>query len=373
MSIQILNILFIIYNILTLASSSIMTYVMGVSIPHFATLNFLFVLFLLFNISSLFFIQAVTKKQLTARLKLKIERFIYATIMLAASWSTVISTLNQSTYKHLLLYTFTIVFCAAFFILHARMFTFVVLLTSLALMVTILLTDLSVIKIVSMILYIVTLDAMAIVLSQITYQTSKRSYEANEKLRQQYEINETLTKKLEYEASYDLLTQMYNRRGFHHYMERLKEISSKKTAITWVIIDIDYFKQYNDYYGHAKGDTVLKSVSSAIVKVSDECGLIPARWGGEEFIAVGQIGDEQEVHHFGQRVMEEVTSLNIPHVQSEIADCVTVSIGSAKVYCDEAFDMAISFELADQALYEAKQMGRNRHIHRDACKQQMTK
>jgi diguanylate cyclase (GGDEF)-like protein len=216
---------------------------------------------------------------------------------------------------------------------------------------------------ISIILFIITLDVMAIVLAKITYQTSQRSYEANEKLRQQYEINQELTKKLEYEANYDLLTQMYNRRGFNGYLKHLTTVSSNKRAITTVIIDIDYFKQYNDFYGHAKGDTVLKLVASAIIKVSDTFGFIPARWGGEEFIAVGQLDKEEDIYAFGQQLIEEVAQLKLSHIQSDIASNVTVSLGSATVCCEEDYTISASFELADQALYQAKGEGRNRHIH----------
>lgn len=362
-SIQFLNILFIIYNALTLASSSFVTYKMGITIPHFAILNLLFGLFMLFNIGSLLLIKYCIKKNKVDDYTARLERFIYFTIILATSWSTVISTLNQSTYKHLLVYTFTIVFCAAFFIIRARLFAYVVLFTSLALAGTILVSNLPLFNVVSLGLFLISLDVMTIVLAMMTYQTSKRSYDANTKLRQQYEINEELTKKLQFEAHYDVLTHMFNRRGFNQYIEKMSQFKTSRHTVAMVLIDIDYFKQYNDFYGHAKGDIVIKQVATVIMKVADEYGFITARWGGEEFIAIAQCDNEEEVKAFCAQLMEEVNHLRLPHSQSDVADYLTISVGSTIIHCNAVDNMKLAFDRADEALYIAKRRGRHQHYH----------
>ncbi|MDD2267358.1 sensor domain-containing diguanylate cyclase [Sulfuricurvum sp.] len=166
-----------------------------------------------------------------------------------------------------------------------------------------------------------------------------------------------MEKKLEYIAQTDPLTGLYNRLKFDDIIQR--EISFGKrhgTPLSLIYMDIDYFKRINDTYGHDIGDTVLKEIAQItrdVLRVSD----YPFRWGGEEFIIVCPGTDLQEIKILSERLRQKIAENNFA-----VVDKVTVSIGITQ-YCDnKSVDDMI--KRADQALYIAKEHGRNRVVER---------
>jgi diguanylate cyclase (GGDEF)-like protein len=146
------------------------------------------------------------------------------------------------------------------------------------------------------------------------------------------------------------------------------------------MIDVDYFKRFNDTYGHVAGDHCLRSVAKVIANNARRAGELAARYGGEEFAVLLPQVDADDAHRLAERICNEVRQLNIPHVASDAASHVTISIGVANVpiasgpeagrgsALDEAAARAgrsrapwtILVERADKALYAAKMTGRNR-------------
>ena len=125
-----------------------------------------------------------------------------------------------------------------------------------------------------------------------------------------------------------------------------------------MMIDVDYFKKYNDHYGHLAGDQCLMQVARCIREsVRDETDLV-ARFGGEEFTVLLLSSDTQSVRTVGERIQQNLARAAIPHAHSGIAAEVTVSIGEAQFITSDSLDKLLA--AADQQLYRAKREGRNR-------------
>jgi diguanylate cyclase (GGDEF)-like protein/PAS domain S-box-containing protein len=159
----------------------------------------------------------------------------------------------------------------------------------------------------------------------------------------------------------DGLTGISNRREFDEYFKRewqRAERSGKPISI--LMMDIDFFKRYNDHYGHAAGDACLKKVAEAIAGSLERPGDLAARYGGEEFVCVLPETDESGGVFTAERIMNAVKKMAIPHEKSDASDAVTLSIGIAAAVPQYHNNSAALLKKADEALYTAKSEGRNR-------------
>jgi diguanylate cyclase (GGDEF)-like protein len=125
------------------------------------------------------------------------------------------------------------------------------------------------------------------------------------------------------------------------------------------IMDIDYFKNYNDYYGHPKGDECLRTIGKTLKDLQSSMGIYAARVGGEEFAMLWFAEDSTNAESVTVLVSRKMRELNIPHEKSTAAPYVTVSIGVHIVKCGSSNDTHALYDLADKALYAAKNKGRN--------------
>ncbi len=161
-------------------------------------------------------------------------------------------------------------------------------------------------------------------------------------------------------AERDGLTGLYNRRMFDDYMERVWRQSRRdKALLVLMLVDIDFFKKYNDLYGHQAGDECLKKVATALSITARRPLDFTARYGGEEFIVVLFNPPRQYAEEIPERIRASISAMNIPHQGSEIADRLTVSIGVALTVPREGHSHHGLIALADEALYAAKERGRD--------------
>jgi len=165
------------------------------------------------------------------------------------------------------------------------------------------------------------------------------------------------------EAEYDVLTGIYNRRFFNKNIKRtIKSLSRTGGLISVLIIDIDFFKPYNDTYGHVEGDNCLKMVAQTLFNSVTRADDYVARYGGEEFVVVLPHTDEQGARFIAEKLLDNIRNCNIPHKKSSVADCVTISIGvtTGKVLNTQSADDFV--KKADEMLYKSKENGRNRYF-----------
>lgn len=161
-------------------------------------------------------------------------------------------------------------------------------------------------------------------------------------------------------AHLDGLTQVPNRRSFdeqiHHEWQRL---CREQQPLSLLLCDVDYFKLYNDYYGHQQGDICLKQIAFTISLQTKRPGDFVARYGGEEFAIILPNTSKDGAMHIAELIRAAVESLQIPHLASPVSPYATISTGVASVV--PRFDRFPEdlIEAADRALYDAKLSGRN--------------
>jgi len=167
-----------------------------------------------------------------------------------------------------------------------------------------------------------------------------------------------LEKKLLQLSPIDPLTGLANRRRLNDFLgQEWKRSFRSKKSLSVLIIDIDFFKQYNDFYGHLKGDECLCLVSNVIKKYARRIDDLAARFGGEEFVLVLGETEKDNAIRLAQSLCKKIATLNIPHVKGKT---LTVSIGVSVMLPDAMYDNTSYLSHADKALYEAKKNCRNR-------------
>ena len=170
-------------------------------------------------------------------------------------------------------------------------------------------------------------------------------------------INEMIEK-----IHYDALTGIYNRRYFDETLNNiLKMLSRSGGTISLLMIDIDFFKNFNDTYGHGEGDVCLRKVAKTIAACITRSGDFVARYGGEEFCSVLPNADEAGAKLVAERMLEAVRMLNIPHENSDASDYVTISIGVTTGDVNYSQNADTYIKSADDMLYQSKHNGRNRY------------
>ena len=177
---------------------------------------------------------------------------------------------------------------------------------------------------------------------------------AEEKLQQ-------INKELEELSLKDALTNVANRRMFDRLMsiEWLRARRSKQ-PLSLLFVDIDFFKQYNDRYGHQPGDECLKRVAECLKGVANRPADLVVRYGGEEFILLLPETGEDQAYRLAEMCRSNVSEMKMPHEASQASDVVTISVGLSTAKVDASMQPESLIETADKALYRAKNLGRNR-------------
>lgn len=161
----------------------------------------------------------------------------------------------------------------------------------------------------------------------------------------------------------DGLTDITNRRYFDEFIAReWGRAMRQQSPLSLILADIDYFKAYNDRFGHIEGDECLKKVAGALAASVHRSGDFVSRYGGEEFAVVLPVTDEAGAKVVAERIIQSIRGLDIPHPGSSAAAYVTISMGVAAVPPARGAAVETLIRGADKALYVAKKEGRNRYV-----------
>ena len=172
-----------------------------------------------------------------------------------------------------------------------------------------------------------------------------------------------LYQQVEQLAVIDSLTGIANRRKFDRYItNEWRRLAREKAPLSLILCDIDYFKLYNDTYGHQAGDRCLHNIAQAISRVVKRPADLAARYGGEELAIILPNTDPEGAKKVAEKVSLQVKALQIPHINSPIDIYVTLSIGVAGYIPSHNSSPQMLIETADRALYKAKELGRDRII-----------
>ena len=159
----------------------------------------------------------------------------------------------------------------------------------------------------------------------------------------------------------DDLTSLYNRRKFNtEFPTELNRARRDKKSLALLMLDVDHFKHYNDTYGHLEGDRVLQTIGQTLKQTFLRAGDLSFRLGGEEFGVILSSTQSDEFAAMAERIRTNIEALGIPHAHNTAAPVVTISIGMMIVPEDNTEAPNVIYRTADEALYRAKEAGRNR-------------
>ncbi|MDB5058301.1 MAG: Response regulator, contains domain, partial [Chloroflexi bacterium] len=201
----------------------------------------------------------------------------------------------------------------------------------------------------------------------------KLKYEMDQRKAREHELMlalkqlETANKLLQHVSATDALTGVANRRQFDDVLDvEWARSARSQSSLAIILLDVDYFKRYNDTYGHQGGDACLKTVASILISCVLRHEDIVARYGGEEFAIILAGTELSGARIVANRIRARIESVEITHASSEVSNFVTVSAGVAATIPHKGDTPAGLIEAADKALYKAKQEGRNR-VQTCAC------
>jgi len=185
----------------------------------------------------------------------------------------------------------------------------------------------------------------------------KKEIEIREKTEQALKV---LNNKLQKISELDGLTNIPNRRCFDKNFEYVWNNSLREQEdVSLLLLDVDYFKEYNDHYGHLEGDRVLQQIAKAIENSLKRSTDLVARYGGDEFVVLLPNTDKAGALTVAKKIKEKVLSLKILHNHSDISGVITLSIGVSTLQPKAEMDKKLLIDLGDKGLYESKDQGRN--------------
>jgi diguanylate cyclase (GGDEF)-like protein/PAS domain S-box-containing protein len=177
---------------------------------------------------------------------------------------------------------------------------------------------------------------------------------------QLYQQLQQVNEELQHLATHDQLTQLPNRRYFDQYLtQEWQRLTREQSFLSLIVCDVDYFKRYNDTYGHPAGDECLMQVAQAIQRGIKRPADLAARYGGEEFVIILPNTDSQGAIQVVETIQADIFQLHIPHESSSVSSQITLSFGIASLYPTTVSSPEILIKKADLALYQAKENGRN--------------
>lgn len=174
---------------------------------------------------------------------------------------------------------------------------------------------------------------------------------------------EAANKELHRLATHDSLTAVANRRRFDEYFElEWRRMKRELLPLSLILCDIDFFKAYNDTYGHLAGDFCLQQVASVILRSARRPGDLVARYGGEEFAVILSNTPAEGALKVAEKIRDNLRALEIDHAGSQIDQYVTLSLGVSTTFPKSETASAMLIASADKALYQAKGKGRDRAV-----------
>ncbi|AYA69649.1 sensor domain-containing diguanylate cyclase [Acinetobacter sp. WCHA55] len=192
-------------------------------------------------------------------------------------------------------------------------------------------------------------------------------FDISERKKQEQEL-ETLKKQLEEYSYQDGLTGIANRRFFEDsYQREWLNAQREQKPLTLMLLDIDYFKQYNDYNGHILGDACLKQIAQILKKSVSRPRDLVARFGGEEFVLILPDTSQASAIEVVERILQSIRTADICHSLSPLDQRLSVSLGVKTIIPTQKNDKMAFLKEVDQNLYLAKEQGRNGYVIQDAA------
>ena len=208
--------------------------------------------------------------------------------------------------------------------------------------------------------------AIAITNAHLYAEKVKYTYTLEQKVAERTAELQCANEELYRLATLDGLTQVANRRYFDQQLDQeWHRLNREQSPLSLILFDVDYFKRYNDFYGHQAGDSCLIQVAQAAKEGSSRAADLVARYGGEEFAIVLPNTDRNGAIAIAKRIQQALRAKAIPHERSEVSKIVSISLGLTSVIPSSDLSPDMLIAAADEALYVAKQQGRDRYAISD--------
>ena len=197
-------------------------------------------------------------------------------------------------------------------------------------------------------------------MDKLVLERTKDLEKSNERIEQQRLKLEKANQSLRNLSFKDQLTGVWNRRKYDQIVEmEWNRCLRHKRPIALLIVDMDYFKEFNDSYGHMAGDACLVKIGEILKDSFRRSSDMVARYGGDEFVAILPETGKEEAMEMADMLRQKIEALHVPHAHSKASDYMTVTIGVTCLIPDKNLFYESLFRFADKALYEAKIDGRN--------------
>lgn len=322
----------------------------------------------LFNIVYSVIGQKVIKEaNWTNRKIVKWESIVMVYLVVSIAWGTGVSLVDQIEYKHIMMFSLCMLLCSSLFYISMKKMILLSLISTVFIFTGLLFAYPAPINFYAQLYLFFLILFVSFLLSRIVYSVFLNAYLTTLHWHQELENNLILTEQLQIlnnqlakKAHYDELTNVFNRHGFQAYIDNLfSDQREYGIHLTIILIDIDYFKNFNDHYGHRNGDQVLKTVVETVDLIVNKYGCTTVRWGGEEFIVAGTDISTNQVEDICREIEYNISKLHILHKESNISRFLTVSMGASTKLCTNPDEIEEVINNADAALYNAKGQGRN--------------
>lgn len=342
---------------------------------HFSSYLKMYLIMILINSAYLLYInKAKDLKDKSIRQLRNLEIGLVTYITLIMSWGSIVSLMDQKLYGQLIAFMVNMISCSVLNFLDNKKIIIPYVCSVLIIIVGLPFfqssSDVLIGHYVNLGVFILIawLASRIIFLSYYRDYKSKRMLEkTNIILEREIEQNSVINLKLAAAnvqlnelALLDELTGIPNRRSFRNHIDiAFERYVNKNSILSIIMVDVDYFKQFNDIYGHNEGDRVLIAVANQINSVVRHTMDFAARWGGEEFVYAAFNTNAAEIEKIAETIRRKVLNLKIPHGFSKKWNYISVSIGTCTIDVAGKVDVGKGIERADKALYLAKTSGRN--------------
>jgi len=315
-----------------------------------------------FNLLYLFLIHRYSQNKISPR-AINPCSVLYLTLIMA--WGSIISLMDQELYGHLMSFMVNMIACSIIYILDVKMMSIPYLVSTLILVIGLPFFQSSSNILIGHYINLIVFTVISWTASRISYHNYCDNYVIKALLQQKMKENEIINRELiaanaqlKKLALIDELTGLPNRRSFREFVDKMMQ-NDTDSIVSIIMIDIDNFKQYNDYYGHDKGDWALKAVATQINALLENTDQIAVRWGGEEFIYIAFNKGHEAIIEVADSIKSKILDLKIPNQGSSTSPYLTISLGTSTGTIASPKNISRIINMADQALYLAKSNGKN--------------
>ena len=322
------------------------------------------------NMLYLLLISSYSRKRIHSRTMNNLT-VLYLTLIMV--WGSAISLMDQELYGQLMTFMVNMILCSIIYLLDAKRMSIPYLFSTLILAIGLPFFQKSSDVLIGHYVNLAVFVVISWTASRILYRNYCYNFvikqlmnQSNLLLEKEIEENYSINKKLAIAnaqlkklALVDELTGLPNRRSFREFIDRMFQNNNSDLTVSVIMIDVDYFKQYNDSYGHEKGDMALIAVAKQINSMLENTDQIAIRWGGEEFIFAAFFKNQEDIVKIADTIRLKIMNLKIPNERSSISPYITISLGTCTATLVSIKDIGRLIDVADQALYLAKSRGRN--------------